>query len=138
MNEKTYYKNECPFPGSRELVPFQHFGAKSQIPLKCSTCRFEEEGRCVLLTNPLKRLDYDFCGIEGDTCLAHIPETKQPLPAKCVNCRYLYKHPKFSRLIWCEKDKPEWAQIGRGLDYGDRELAPLKSGQKHDRDVRTP
>jgi len=119
--KKTYYHNECPFPGSRELVPFQHMGIKCMIPRKCSLCQYHEEGECRLLTNPLKRLDYDYCGIEGDTYIVMLEGVSSPVPAKCEHCRFLFRRSK--ELVWCNKDKPPEFKMVRGLDYGDRELA---------------
>ena len=120
---RRYYRNECPIPGSRETVVFEHMGIRGLMPRKCSTCPHQEEGRCRLLTNGLKCLDFDFCGIDGETHLVEVVGCSYPLPAKCVRCKYLFQHPEYRQMIWCIKDKPSDCEVGRGLDYGDRDLA---------------
>ncbi|MCX7805338.1 MAG: hypothetical protein N3A38_09140 [Planctomycetota bacterium] len=119
------YFNQCPVKGSRDLVIFKHM-LGVLIPAKCEKCRHQFEADCAIIgyTNTHKRLDYGFCGIEGDTSPIRVEWHPIPIPAKCKDCPHLDRR-SASAGCRCNKDKPENVFSGRGLDYGDYDLAPF-------------
>lgn len=118
-----FYKNECPFEGSRSLVLMEHMSG-AYVPEKCLECEHNFEGECKLLRNPNKRLDYGYCGVDGDTRLDEYPGTAYPIPRKCAGCQFFRQHDAIKRIVWCDKGIPEGVLIGRGLDYGDTDDNP--------------